>query len=132
MSSGRWKWLLPEDTTPGMRETAVWTPAQLEPPDENDRINTSCSYGFAFDICAVEIDRNTGKVRIDRYVTAHDAGTLLNPALADGQIRGGFAQAVGAASSTTSIKLATPANQRSHVEPFAQLDWPRAMATPCR
>jgi 2-furoyl-CoA dehydrogenase large subunit len=36
-------------------------------------------------------------VRIERYVTAHDAGTLLNPALADGQIRGGFAQAVGAA-----------------------------------
>ena len=89
--------LLPEDTTPGMRETAVWTPAQLEPPDENDRINTSGSYGFAFDICAVEIDRVTGRVRIDRYVTAHDAGTLLNPALADGQIRGGFAQAVGAA-----------------------------------
>jgi 2-furoyl-CoA dehydrogenase large subunit len=36
-------------------------------------------------------------VRIDRYVTAHDAGTLLNPALADGQIRGAFAQGLGAA-----------------------------------
>jgi len=45
----------------------------------------------------VEVDRDTGQVRIDRYVTAHDAGTLLNPALADGQIRGGFAQGVGAA-----------------------------------
>src|SRR5690606_13550202 len=33
----------------------------------------------------------------DRYVTAHDAGTILNPALVDGQIRGGFAQGVGAA-----------------------------------
>ncbi|MGN5478452.1 molybdopterin cofactor-binding domain-containing protein [Cupriavidus basilensis] len=31
----------------------------------------------------MEIDRATGRVRIDRYVTAHDAGTLLNPALAD-------------------------------------------------
>ncbi len=89
--------LLPEGTAPGMRETATWTPAQLEPPDDNDRINTSASYGFAFDICAVEVDRITGQVRIDRYVTAHDAGTLLNPALADGQIRGGFAQALGAA-----------------------------------
>lgn len=89
--------LLPEGTSPGMRETAVWTPEQLGPPDENDRINTSGAYGFAFDICAVEVDRNTGRVRIDRYVTAHDAGTLLNPALADGQIRGGFAQGVGAA-----------------------------------
>jgi 2-furoyl-CoA dehydrogenase large subunit len=36
-------------------------------------------------------------VRIDRYVTLHDAGTLLNPALAEGQIRGGFAQGLGAA-----------------------------------
>jgi 2-furoyl-CoA dehydrogenase large subunit len=36
-------------------------------------------------------------VRIDRYVTCHDAGRLLNPALADGQVRGGFAQALGAA-----------------------------------
>jgi 2-furoyl-CoA dehydrogenase large subunit len=50
-----------------------------------------------FDICAVEVERATGRVRIDRYVTAHDAGRLLNPALADGQIRGGFAQGLGAA-----------------------------------
>jgi 2-furoyl-CoA dehydrogenase large subunit len=89
--------LLPEGIAPGLRETAVWTPPQLEAPDENDRINTSAAYGFVFDICGVEVDRDTGQVRIDRYVTAHDAGTLLNPALADGQIRGGFAQGVGAA-----------------------------------
>ena len=89
--------LLPDGVSPGLHETAIWTPEQLGPPDENDRINTSGAYGFAFDICALEVDRNTGKVRIDRYITAHDAGTLLNPALADGQIRGGFAQAVGAA-----------------------------------
>ncbi len=31
------------------------------------------------------------------YVTVHDAGTLLNPLLADGQVRGGFAHGVGAA-----------------------------------
>jgi 2-furoyl-CoA dehydrogenase large subunit len=36
-------------------------------------------------------------VRIDRYVTTHDAGRILNPALADGQIRGAFAQGLGAA-----------------------------------
>jgi 2-furoyl-CoA dehydrogenase large subunit len=89
--------VLPDGVSPGLQETAIWTPEQLVPPDENDRINTSGTYGFAFDICALEIERDSGKVRIDRYVTAHDAGTLLNPALADGQIRGGFAQALGAA-----------------------------------
>jgi 2-furoyl-CoA dehydrogenase large subunit len=89
--------LLPPGVEPGLRETAFWTPETLAAPDQADHINTSAAYGFAFDICALEIDRATGRVRVDRYVTAHDAGTLLNPALADGQIRGGFAQALGAA-----------------------------------
>jgi 2-furoyl-CoA dehydrogenase large subunit len=88
--------LLPEGEEPGLRETVFWTPPNLEPPDDQDRINTSACYGFAFDMCGVEIDRVTGRIRIDRYVTAHDAGTLLNPALADGQIRGAFAQGLGA------------------------------------
>jgi 2-furoyl-CoA dehydrogenase large subunit len=89
--------LLPAGMEPGMRETVFWTPESLAAPDEQDRINTSATYGFAFDLCAVEVDRATGRVRIDRYVTCHDAGRLLNPALADGQVRGGFAQALGAA-----------------------------------
>lgn len=89
--------LLPPGEDPGLRETAFWTAPQLAAPDEDDRVNTSTAYGFAFDLCAVEVDRDTGRIRIDRYVTAHDAGTLLNPALADGQIRGAFAQGLGAA-----------------------------------
>lgn len=97
-SSAHWApALVPEGTEPGLRETVFWTPAQLEAPDEHDRINTSAAYGFVFDVCALEIERDTGKVRIDRYGTTHDAGRLLNPALADGQIRGGFAQGLGAA-----------------------------------
>jgi 2-furoyl-CoA dehydrogenase large subunit len=97
-SSAHWApALLPAGMDPGLRETVFWTPEQLAAPDEQDRINTSAVYGFGFDICALEIDRDTGQVRIDRYVTLHDAGRLLNPALADGQIRGGFAQGVGAA-----------------------------------
>ena len=97
-SSAHWApALLPAGMEPGLRETVFWTPEQLAAPDEQDRVNTSAAYGFAFDVCALEIDRDTGKVRIDRYVTTHDAGRLLNPALADGQIRGGFAQGLGAA-----------------------------------
>jgi 2-furoyl-CoA dehydrogenase large subunit len=80
-----------------LRETVFWSPPHMDAPDEQDRINTSAAYGFAFDMCGVEVDRVTGRVRVDRYVTVHDAGTLLNPALADGQIRGAFAQGVGAA-----------------------------------
>ena len=89
--------LLPDGMEPGLRETAFWTAPTMSAPDPQDRVNTSAAYGFVFDLCALEVDRDTGRVRIDRYVTAHDAGTLLNPALADGQIRGGFAQGIGAA-----------------------------------
>jgi len=89
--------LLPEGVGPGLRETAFWTAESLGAPDDQDRVNTSAAYGFAFDVCGVEIDRHTGRISIDRYVTTHDAGKLLNPALADGQIRGAFAQGLGAA-----------------------------------
>jgi 2-furoyl-CoA dehydrogenase large subunit len=88
---------LPEGAAPALRETAFWTPPHLKAPDEGDRIDSSGAYGFIFDFCGVEIDRDTGRVHIDRYVTMHDAGRILNPALVDGQIRGGFAHAVGAA-----------------------------------
>ncbi len=89
--------LLPEGVEPGLRETAFWTPPTLTAPDGQDRVNTSAAYGFVFDICGLEVDPDTAAVRVDRYVTGHDAGTLLNPALADGQIRGAFAQGLGAA-----------------------------------
>jgi len=88
---------LQADESPALRETAWWTPPTLSAPDADDRVNASATYGFVFDICAVEVERATGRVRVDRYVSVHDAGRLLNPALADGQIRGGFAQGVGAA-----------------------------------
>ena len=87
---------LPENTEPGLRETVFWSMPGLDPPDENDRVNSSGAYGFIFDMCGVEVD-DTGRVRIDEYVTMHDAGKRLNPALVDGQIRGGFAHGVGAA-----------------------------------
>jgi carbon-monoxide dehydrogenase large subunit len=47
--------------------------------------------------CAqVEVDPDTGRVRILRYVVAEDCGELINPAIVEGQVRGGVAQGVGA------------------------------------
>jgi 2-furoyl-CoA dehydrogenase large subunit len=88
---------LPAHETGGLRETAFWSPPELAAPDDNDRVNSSLCYGFIFDYCGVEIDPLTGAVHIDRYVTLHDAGRMLNPDLVDGQVRGGFAQGLGAA-----------------------------------
>lgn len=89
--------LLPDNEAGGLRETAFWSPPQLEAPDAGDHINSSLCYGFVFDYCGVEIDAVSGRVRLDRYVTLHDAGKILNPAVLDGQVRGGFAQGLGAA-----------------------------------
>jgi 2-furoyl-CoA dehydrogenase large subunit len=89
--------LLPESMAPALSETAAWTPPELEPPSRDDRINTSLTYGFVFDMCGVEIDPVSYQVRVDRYVSMHDAGRILNATIADGQIRGSFAQGVAAA-----------------------------------
>ena len=82
---------------PGISETASFSAPELEPPNDADQINTSLTYGFVFDFCGVEIDRDTAAVRIDKYVTMHDAGSILNPLIADGQVYGSFGWGVGCA-----------------------------------
>ncbi len=88
---------LPDDAEPALRETAFWSMPEHEAPNEKDEINSSGAYGFIFDFCGVEIDRATGRLTIDKYVTMHDAGRILHPEMVDGQIRGGFAHGLGAA-----------------------------------
>jgi carbon-monoxide dehydrogenase large subunit len=44
----------------------------------------------------VEVDPGTGLVSFERYVVAEDCGALINPAVVDGQVRGGVAQGIGA------------------------------------
>jgi carbon-monoxide dehydrogenase large subunit len=47
-------------------------------------------------VAEVEVDVETGLVTIDRYVVVEDCGLPVNPAIVEGQIRGGVAQAIGA------------------------------------
>ena len=81
----------------GARGDAFWAAPNLDPPDADDRVASSAAHGFLVDIGAVEVDRETGAVDVLDYVTVHDAGRLLNPLLADGQMRGGFAHGAAAA-----------------------------------
>jgi aerobic carbon-monoxide dehydrogenase large subunit len=47
--------------------------------------------------CAiVEVDAQTGLVKVERYIAVEDCGALINPAVVEGQIRGGIAQGIGA------------------------------------
>jgi 2-furoyl-CoA dehydrogenase large subunit len=88
---------LPEGMEPGLHETAFYGAPNLAPPDEADRVASSAAHGFIADVAVVEVDRETGAVTVLDYATVHDAGRLLNPLLAGGQIRGGFAHGAGAA-----------------------------------
>ena len=78
------------DSDEALRETVFWTAPELTPPTPDDEINSSLCHGFIFDFCGVEIDRISGAVRIDKYVTMHDCGRILHPAMVTGQITGGL------------------------------------------
>jgi 2-furoyl-CoA dehydrogenase large subunit len=88
---------LPPGLGPGLTITAYYAGPNLLPPDDEDRIASSAAHGFVVDVAVVEVDGSTGEVRVLDYVTVHDAGRLLNPLLAEGQVRGGLAHGAGAA-----------------------------------
>ena len=48
-------------------------------------------------VCEVEIDPDTGQVKIDRYVSVNDFGVIVNPLLVEGQAHGGIVQGIGQA-----------------------------------
>src|SRR5262249_48706421 len=54
------------------------------------------TYTSAVHVAVVEVDAETGAVRLLRYVVAHDCGRLINPRIVEGQIHGGVARGVGA------------------------------------
>ena len=65
---------------PGLGESATYDPAG--------------TFSNACHVAMVEVDVETGAVRIERYIVAEDAGRLVNPMIADGQIQGGVAQGI--------------------------------------
>ena len=52
---------------------------------------------FAAQFAEVEVDRDTGQIKVTHVVTAHDVGTIINPVLHQGQIEGGLIQVFGQA-----------------------------------
>ena len=74
---------LPEDVEPGLECTA-----SFDPPG---------TFSNACHGAIVELDPETMDVRIERYVVVEDCGVMVNPAIVEGQVRGGVAQGVAAA-----------------------------------
>jgi carbon-monoxide dehydrogenase large subunit len=55
------------------------------------------TFSFGAHLAVAEVDRETGQVRITRYVLAHDVGRAVNPGLVRGQLAGAAAQGISAA-----------------------------------
>jgi carbon-monoxide dehydrogenase large subunit len=75
---------LPPDMEPGLEATTFYEPANF-------------TYPFGTHICVVEVDPQTGQVRLLRYLAVDDCGNVLNPLLVEGQVHGGIVQSVGQA-----------------------------------
>ena len=75
---------LPEGMEPGLEETTFYDPENFVFP-------------FGAHACIVDVDVETGKVDIVRYVAVDDCGTAINPKLIEGQIHGGIVHAIGQA-----------------------------------
>jgi carbon-monoxide dehydrogenase large subunit len=73
---------IPKNWEPGLEASSFF-----EPPN--------CTYPFGTHIVAVEIDRDTGVVKIIKYVAVDDCGPQINPLLVEGQVQGGIAHSLG-------------------------------------
>src|SRR5690349_17770339 len=74
----------PEGLEPGLEETSFYDPSNF-------------CFPFGTHACVVEVDRDTGQVKLLRYVAVDDVGNVLNPMIVDGMVHGGIAQGVGQA-----------------------------------
>ena len=73
-------------------------PADIKPGlDEQADYSSSPAWPNGTHICEIEIDEQTGRVALTRYVAVDDVGTMINPMLVEGQIFGGIAQGAGQA-----------------------------------
>lgn len=75
---------LPQGMEPYLDETTYY-----DPPN--------CTFPFGTHVCVVEVDRDTGKVDVIRYLAVDDVGNVVNPLIVDGQLHGGIAQGLAQA-----------------------------------
>ncbi|HSS93784.1 MAG TPA: xanthine dehydrogenase family protein molybdopterin-binding subunit [Candidatus Dormibacteraeota bacterium] len=65
------------------------------PLEVSETFQAPPAYASACHAAVVEVDRETGSVRIVRYVIGHDSGRSINPLLLEGQLHGGYAHGLG-------------------------------------
>ncbi len=76
--------MIPEGMEPGLEDTTFYDPENFVFP-------------FGAHACVVDVDAQTGKVDVVRYVAVDDCGNAVNPLLIEGQVHGGIVHAIGQA-----------------------------------
>jgi carbon-monoxide dehydrogenase large subunit len=74
----------PKDLEPGLDFSSFYDP-------------TNFTYPFGCHIAVVEVDKETGKVSLKRFIAVDDVGNVINPMIVEGQIHGGVVQGIGQA-----------------------------------
>jgi carbon-monoxide dehydrogenase large subunit len=74
----------PSGLEPGLNESAFYDPSNF-------------TFPFGTHISVVEVDPETGKIELKRYLTVDDVGNVINPLIVEGQVHGGVAQGIGQA-----------------------------------
>ena len=77
-------WNMPAGVEPGLEASAFFDPSNFV-------------YPFGSHVCTVEVDVDTGEVKILRYIAVDDCGPHINPMIVEGQIHGGVVQGLGEA-----------------------------------
>ena len=94
----------PQQTVPFARLAEAAHTEELLPPGQEPGLDFQGShtlpkspYAFGAHVAVVEVSRETGAIKILKYVGVHDSGTIINPMLTDGQVHGALAQGIGQA-----------------------------------
>ena len=77
-------WNMPEGMEPGLEASAFYDPPNF-------------TYPFGAHVAVVEVDPETGRIDLQRYVAVDDCGPQINPMIVEGQVHGGIVQGVGPA-----------------------------------
>lgn len=75
---------LPPNVEPGLEATTFFEPSNF-------------TFPFGAHVCLVEVDKETGDIRLLKYVAVDDCGNMINPLMVEGQVQGGIVQAFGQA-----------------------------------
>jgi 2-furoyl-CoA dehydrogenase large subunit len=92
--------LVPEGMDPGLHQTYMYRFPHAQPflvPDAQHRVRAQFTYSAAAHIAVVEVDPETGTVKVLRYLVVGDNGTVINPDVVNGQVIGSAAHGISVA-----------------------------------